>query len=69
MPNPQTDDRQIANDVHMSKIMWVVNHVLERDALTMSYVPKVDKYMKKHNQTTVLQLLTGVDYKSIIAMR
>lgn len=69
MPNPQSSDRQIANDVHMSKIMWLVNHILEREALTMSYVPKVEKYMEAHNQTSVLQLLTDVDYKEIVTMQ
>ncbi|MBO4963970.1 MAG: gliding motility protein GldB [Prevotella sp.] len=69
MPNPQSPDRQVANDVHMSKIMWVVNHVLERDALTMSYVQKVEEYMHTHNQTTILQLLTEVDYRNIISVK
>lgn len=66
MPDLHGPDAQIANDVHISKIMWIVNKVMNRKMLSMKYVPMVDKYMAKHNQTTALKLLTEVDYSDIV---
>lgn len=66
MPNLRNHDAQTANDVHMSKIIWIVNKVMKRNVINMRYVENVDKYMQKHPGTSVLELLENVDYKAIV---
>jgi len=69
MPNLHSKDRQVANDVHMSKIFWLVNKVVDHKVQMLPYIDKVDKYMKEHDKLTVAQLLTEVSYKSILDMQ
>lgn len=66
MPDLQSADRQLANDVHMSKIVWLVNKVMKRKVHSLPYLDKVNKYMQEHGGVTALQLLTKVSYKSVL---
>lgn len=66
MPHLQSDDAQKANDVHMSKIIWIVNKIMKRSVISMHYVEYVDKYMQEHPETSATELLEDVDYKAIV---
>lgn len=57
----QTWERQQACDLHMARIQWVVNKIIERKAFTGRYVDQVDRYMQSHKNTTVLELLSKTE--------
>ena len=66
-PLPAHDkETQLECDVHMAKIQWVVNRLIGRDAFCSVYVEMVDKYMKHHKKTTMLQLLSQPNLADII---
>lgn len=52
-------------DIHMGKIMWVVNKVTQKKTFKSRYVAMVDRYMKRHKDETVSMLLRNNDYKAI----
>ena len=52
-------------DIHMGKIMWVVNKVTQKKTFKSRYVAMVDRYMKRHKGETVAMLLRNNDYKAI----
>lgn len=53
---------QLKRDLHMGKIMWVVNQAVGRQVFTTPYTVIVDRYMKKHKNVTVGKLLESEDY-------
>ncbi|MBR1547867.1 MAG: gliding motility protein GldB [Prevotella sp.] len=44
-------------DMHIGKIQWVVNQLLDKDIFDNDHVTAVEEYMKKHKQLTYDQLL------------
>ena len=48
---------QTERDLHMAKMMFVVNSVLQKKILLSPYVLTVEKFMHKHPQTTMEKLL------------
>lgn len=66
---PMPHDRELSqldHDMHMGKIQWVVNRIVQKQIFTNKYVAIVDRYMKKSKGTTVEQLLLNNDYSGII---
>lgn len=62
-PMTNYDSRtQLEKDLHMGKVMWVVNKALGRDFFTSDYVRTVNRYMHRHPNLTIPQLLTEDDY-------
>lgn len=59
------DSSQMVRDMHMGKIQWVVNHSMKRDVFQNLFVRTVDRYMKKHTDLNVGQLLREVDNRKI----
>ena len=59
---------QVECDIHMGKIMWVVNKLVGRQVFDGEYVSLVSKYMKKHKSGTVAWLLSDDNYSAIAAM-
>lgn len=57
---------QMERDLHMGKVMWVCNKVLEKNFFKTKYVSIIDKYMKKHHSTSIKQLLETDNYDDII---
>lgn len=57
---------QLDCDIHMGKIQWVVNKVMDKRIFNNEYVKTVDRYMKANKGITVEQLLINNDYISII---
>lgn len=53
---------QIEKDLHMGKVMWVVNKTVGREVWNMSYVKTVDQYMSSHKEVSVEELLVSNDY-------
>jgi hypothetical protein len=62
-PMSNYDSRpQLEKDIHMGKVMWIVNKTLEKCFFKTPYVRMVDRYMKKHHDKTYTQLLESEDY-------
>lgn len=53
---------QRERDLHMGKVMWVVNKAVGKDIFQTDYVRQVAKYMGKNPKMTVGQLLNTDDY-------
>lgn len=65
-PMENYDSRsQLEKDLHMGKVMWVVNHAVDGSPFTTDFVKMVDRYMKHHPNITIRQLLQSDDYSAI----
>ena len=53
-------------DIHMGRIQWVVNQAIGRDVFESDYLQKVEKYMKRHKDMGVEQLLSGTKYSDFL---
>ena len=67
MPNGNVVS-QVECDIHMGKIMWVANRLLDRQVFKGEYVRLVDKYMKRHKGGTISWLLDSNDNSAIAAL-
>ena len=62
---PMPMDRPLSQkerDTHIGKIQWVVNQVLGKELFNTQYVQMIERYMKKHQDTIVEQLLKNNNY-------
>ena len=59
---------QMECDVHIGKIMWVVNRLVDRHVFKGEYVSLVAKYMKRHKNGTIAWLLNNDNCKDIAAL-
>ena len=62
---PMPHDRaltQVERDKRLGKIQWVVNQVLGKELFNTQYVQMIERYMKKHKDTIVDQLLKNNNY-------
>lgn len=57
-PQIQRGNVQHNCDMHVAKIQWVVNSILRRKAYGGERVDAVERYMKKHKNCSILQLLS-----------
>ncbi len=65
-PMKNYDSRtQLEKDLHMGKVMWVVNKAMGSQMFRTDYVTMVDRYMSRHHEVTVSQLLETDDYKDM----
>ncbi len=65
-PMDNSDSRpQLERDLHMAKVMWVVNEALGRQAFDTDFLNMVSRYMKKNPSVTVAQLLEDDDYSKL----
>lgn len=65
-PLSDSDTRpQIDRDIHMAKVQWVCNLVLDRKFFDTRYVTAVDAYMAKHKSMPVESLLKNNDYSKV----
>lgn len=53
---------QLEKDLHMGKVMWVVNKAVESQMFRTDFVAMVERYMNRHPAVTVSQLLDSDDY-------
>lgn len=57
---------QLERDLHMAKIMWVVNKAVGSKFFKTKYVLLIDNYMRKHRSCTISQLLEQDDYTTLL---
>lgn len=57
---------QIEKDLHMGKVMWVVNKSLGTNFFDTEYITIVDKFMRKHPHINLGELLENDDYSSML---
>lgn len=50
---------QTERDLHMGKVMWVVNKAIGKKAFNTKFVDHVDVYMRQHPRMPIEQLLKG----------
>lgn len=53
---------QLECDLHMGAILWVVNHITCKKTFSSKYVDAIDRYVKCHKGTTMVQLLECRDF-------
>ncbi len=59
-PFPRVEQlSQEDRNMHMGRIQWVVNRIIDRNVFTNSFVTHIDQLMKKNQQLTIDQLLRG----------
>ena len=49
-------------DLHMGKVMWVVNKATGMKMFNTDFVKMVDRYMHRHHKVTVSELLECDNY-------
>ena len=59
---------QLERDLHMGKIMWVVNRLMDHDVFHTKYVETVQKYIKQNPKTSIEQLLVTENYNALKAL-
>ena len=65
-PMDNYDERsQMDRDLHMGKVMWIVNKVMTRQVFRSRYVSIIDRYMHRHPKVSYEQLLKMEDLSSI----
>lgn len=65
-PMPQEQElSQVDRDLHIGKIHWVVNRAMDQEVFKSVYVRTIDNYMRRHKETTVGQLLSNNDYRTL----
>lgn len=57
---------QAERDVHIGRIQWVVNKAIGRNMFRSIYVQKVDRFMAKHGNLTIGQLLDSTQYSDFL---
>ena len=68
-PMANFDNRpQLDRDLHMGKIMWVVNKAMGKKVFKSKYVRTINSYTKRYPKVTVKQLLEDEDYSPIEAL-
>jgi hypothetical protein len=66
-PMDNYDNRtQIEKDLHMGKVMWVINKAMETDFFDTEYVTIIDRFMRKHPNLTPGELLGNNDYSELM---
>lgn len=58
-PLPFDATTQLACDLHMAKIQWMVNKLLQRKAFRSKYITHVDAYVQHHEDITFPQLMSA----------
>lgn len=56
---------QLERDLHVGKIQWVTNQAINSRMFQSKYVDAVDRYMKKHPQTSYDELLEMTDFSAL----
>lgn len=57
---------QLERDLHMGKVMWVCNKMLEKRFFNTRYVKIIDRYMAANHSVGIEDLLKSDDYTAII---
>lgn len=61
-PMPSEDMTEKERGLHMGKIQWVVNQIMNRRIFTNDRVAVVERFMKRNKKMSMEQLLSNVSY-------
>ena len=65
-PMENFDNReQLEKDLHVGKVMWVVNKAMHKQFFTTPYIKAVDKYMSKNKKVECGAMLSADDYTEL----
>lgn len=53
---------QLEKDLHMGKVMWVVNKATGMKMPNTEYMKTINRYMHRHHKVTIAELLESDDY-------
>lgn len=56
---------QIERDLHVGKVMWVVNKALGKHMFHSQYVAKVERFMRLHRYISIKELLESDNYTAM----
>ena len=56
-------------DLHVNKVMWVVNKAIKKNFFKSEYINIVDRFMKRNPKVTVNQLLENEEYDDLKKMK
>lgn len=59
---------QLDRDLHMGKIMWAVNKLMDKQMFNTPYVNTINAYVKLNPKVTPKELLEDEDYSGIEAL-
>jgi len=59
------ENNQLAQDIHVGKVQWVVNQAMNRTVFNTLYTRTVGNYMRKHSKVSVEQMLKNSNYQEI----
>lgn len=66
-PMERYDSRsQLEKDLHMGKVMWVVNYILGQKAFDTKYVRLVGRYVRRMGHVDIEELLEEDDYRKMM---
>lgn len=65
-PMDNYDSRtQLEKDLHMGKVLWVVNKAIGQNLFDTDYTRMVGRYMHRHPKVTIAELLASDDYSKM----
>lgn len=65
-PMDNYDSRsQLEKDLHMGKVMWVVNCAMDENFFDTDFVHIVNRYMHRHPKVSIAELLSSDDYSKM----
>lgn len=59
---------QLERDLHMGKVMWVCNKMLEKRFFSTRYVSVIEKYMTVNRTVSIEELLKSDDYTALVKL-
>lgn len=65
LPNFSTAEQQV-RDLHLAKIQWITNRAISKRFFKSTYINVFDKYMARHPDTTVAQLMGNTNYEKFL---
>lgn len=57
---------QIQRDLHVGKIMWLCNRVIDKRCFDTRFVKAIDRYMRSNPQTDIASFVQSDDYSRIV---
>lgn len=57
---------QIQRDLHVGKIMWLCNRVIDKRCFDTRFVKAIDRYMRSNPQTDIAAFVQSDDYSRIV---
>ncbi len=66
-PLQQYDLRsQKERDLHMAKMMWILNKAMGKDFFKTKFIDVIDKYMRRHPEIEIGDFIKSNDYHALL---